>query len=554
MVRAEIRSDGRMSGSEADKEPDPSDYDRAAMRRQVRRQMRERGQRPQREMVEQMFANKMLRAIYSENQLAEVLTDFWFNHFNVDASKREARPYLLSYERDAIRPNVLGDFHDLVSATASHPAMLLYLDNARSRADAGRRTTAELRPRGGRAGTSGRIGTSGRTGTSGRIGATGRMGNGRESFGNQRGSSRSQQPQRPGRREAGLNENYARELMELHTLGVDGGYSQQDVIEVARALTGWMVLPPTGTMRERIDQRLPNERIRQRLGFLERDGFFFNPAFHDAEKKQILGRKFPAGRGIEDGLEVIDLLSSQPSTARYVTRKLAQRFVSDEPSEALQSQLELVFSRTNGNIAEVLRAMVQTEEFWLARRTEIKSPFELVISTVRALDAEVRNPGPLGKWLEQLGEPLYRYQAPTGYPETSDFWVNTGGLLNRMNFGLELAGGMSGLRFDLLGLLDGREPESPEDAVRTFAEVLMPTRDHQQTVAALLPSLGVESLGDRLSRRIDPIETSDDDFGGSMITPAEEPEGQLAVADGIAPEALTQIVGLLIGSPEFQRR
>jgi uncharacterized protein (DUF1800 family) len=315
-----------------------------------------------RELVEA----KLFRAVYSRRQLAEVLTDFWFNHFNVFFDKGADRYLVTAYERDAIRPHVLGGFPALLRATAEHPAMLFYLDNWQSMDP---QAAARLR--------------------------------------------------RPAaKRLRGLNENYARELLELHTLGVDGGYTQQDVIEVARCFTGWTIRDP-------------------RSG----GGFLFNERMHDRGEKSVLGHKTPAGRGVEDGLQVLDLVARHPSTARFISRKLAQRFVADEPPSSLVGKMAKSFTRTNGDIRAVLKTMLDSREFWSGRfyRSKMKSPLELVASSLRSLDAQVSSAAVLGLAVARLGQPLYRKPEPTGYSNSSEEWVSTSGLLHRMNFALALA-------------------------------------------------------------------------------------------------------------------
>jgi uncharacterized protein (DUF1800 family) len=339
----------------------------------------------------------MLRAVYSDRQLQEVLTDFWFNHFNVDARKGPDRFLLTEYERDVIRPHVLGKFRDLLEATAKSPAMLFYLDNWMS-ADpngphmatgpGGRAALAPVR-RGGR-------------------GAFGRM------------------PLPPAPKPApqgktapkGLNENYGRELMELHTLGVDGGYTQKDVTEVARAFTGWTIQNP-------------------RLG----GGFRFEPRIHDLGEKIVLGHVIKAN-GEADGEQVLDILAKHPSTARFIATKLVRRFVSDTPPPALVDRAAVRFRETDGDLREVTRTILTSPEFLSpdAFRAKVKTPFEFVASALRATGADIRDASPLVRTMQQLGMPLYMCQPPTGYKDTADAWVNTGALVNRMNFSLTLAG------------------------------------------------------------------------------------------------------------------
>jgi uncharacterized protein (DUF1800 family) len=315
---------------------------------------------------------KVLRAVYSTRQLQEVLVDFWFNHFNVDARKGADRFMLTEYERDVIRPHVFGKFRDLLGATAKSPAMLFYLDNWMSVDPNGPHLDPRRFPR---------------------------------------------VPRQNQNAPKGLNENYARELMELHTLGVDGGYTQQDVTEVARAFTGWTIDQP-------------------RQG----GGFRFDPRRHDDGKKLVLGHVIQGG-GQRDGEDVLDLLAKHPATARFIATKLARRFVSDTPPPALVNRLVVRFKDTDGDLREVLRTLLTSPEFLAdeAHHAKVKTPFEFVVSAVRATDAEVHDARALVRQIAELGEPLYQCQPPTGYKDTADAWVNTGALVGRMNFGLALA-------------------------------------------------------------------------------------------------------------------
>jgi len=319
---------------------------------------------PAQVVVRDLMEGKLLRAIYSGRQLEEVLTDFWFNHFNVYLDKGADHYLVTEYERDAIRPHVLGKFRDLLEATAKSPAMLFYLDNWQSVGPAPAPARAANQAR------------------------------------------------------RGLNENYGRELMELHTLGVDGGYTQKDVTEVARCFTGWTILQP------------------QRGG-----DFVFNPRAHDNGEKVVLGVKIPAGGGMSDGEKVLDILARHPSTAHFISRELAQRFVADAPPAALVDRMAQTFLKTGGDLREVMKTMLASKEFWSvdAYRTKMNSPLDLVVSAVRAEDGQVDYALNLANQVAQLGEPLYRKQEPTGYSNLGKEWVNTAGLLARMNFALQLA-------------------------------------------------------------------------------------------------------------------
>jgi uncharacterized protein (DUF1800 family) len=357
--------------------------------------------RKQREVLVELSDQKILRAAYSERKLEEVMTDFWFNHFNVFAGKGATQEYLTEYERDTIRPRVFGKFGDLLEATAKSPAMLFYLDNWQSADPDAQNARAQARPG---------AGMFGRPGRNARIGA-------RFPIPMPEGAAQNPNPQRQKR---GLNENYGRELMELHTLGVDGGYTQQDVVNVARAFTGWTIDQPRQGGSFRFEERL-----------------------HDSREKIVLGHKIKAGGGQSDGEQVLDILAKHPSTARFIATKLVRRFVSDTPPPALVDRAAARFRDTDGNIRDVLHTILTSPEFFAADayRAKVKTPFEFVVSAVRATGTEVYDATPLTQAVRQLGMPLYMCQPPTGYADRAEAWVNTGALLNRMNFALQLVGG-----------------------------------------------------------------------------------------------------------------
>ena len=316
---------------------------------------------PQQVVARDLADGKLLRAIYTNRQLEEVLTDFWFNHFNVYLDKGADRYLVTAYERDVIRPHVLGKFRDLLEATAKSPAMLFYLDNWQSVGDRPDRGSAARR---------------------------------------------------------GLNENYGRELLELHTLGVDGGYTQKDVTEVARCFTGWTIKQP----------QLGGE-------------FVFNPKAHDNGAKTVLGVKIPAGGGIDDGEKVLDIISRRPAAAHFISKELAIRFVADDPPPSLVDRMAQTFLKTDGDLRAVMKTMLDSKEFWSvgAYRAKMKSPLELVASAVRAVNGDVEFAFALNNQITVLGEPLYRKQEPTGYSNSGREWMNSAGLLARMNFALSLA-------------------------------------------------------------------------------------------------------------------
>jgi uncharacterized protein (DUF1800 family) len=350
-------------------------------------------------ITQELMQAKILRAAMSERQLEEVLADFWFNHFNVFIGKGQVRQYLTDYEQNVIRPHVLGSFRDLLGATAHSPAMLFYLDNFQSSSPNAAVTISPEMER--------------------------RLNDPRLRPEQRRQLMQRLQMRLPQQRQQrGLNENYARELMELHTLGVDGGYTQKDVIEVARALTGWTIDQP-------------------RMG----GAFLFRPQMHDANEKVILGANFPKGGGQEEGERVLDILAKHPSTARHISYKLAQRFVADEPPKALVDRAAKKFLDTKGDLREVTRVIITSPEFFAAEayRAKVKTPLEFVVSAIRASGATIVNAQPLVQAMQQLGMPLYGCQPPTGYSMTADAWVNTGALLNRMNFAVALVNGGQGM-------------------------------------------------------------------------------------------------------------
>jgi uncharacterized protein (DUF1800 family) len=344
---------------------------------------------------------KLLRAIYSERQLEEVLVDFWFNHFNVFAGKGQTRVYITEYERTAIRPHVLGRFRDLLEATAKSPAMLFYLDNWISSAPAHSTRLSDGSARSGQAAAV---------------------------------RARQANIAQPPRRTRGLNENYARELLELHTLGVDGGYTQTDVVNVARAFTGWTIRLRASRFGGQVGGQIdPNDDM----------GFRFAPAMHDAGAKTVLGETIKAGGGEQDGERVLDILAAHPSTARFIATKLARRFVSDQPPQALVDRAAARFRATGGDLREVVRTIVASPELFAAeaRGAKVKTPLEFVASALRATGADVERATVLIRVLRDLGMPSYFCQPPTGYDETAETWVSSGALVSRMNFAVDLTGG-----------------------------------------------------------------------------------------------------------------
>ncbi len=442
---------------------DPAKTPRKEMNEKISAYRKEHGLRPYGALSNQeLKGQKLMRAVYSENQLAEVMTDFWFNHFNVTTRDGGARSRTLSYERDAIRPNVLGEFRVILGATAKHPAMLYYLDNAQSRmAPPEQRQQAKPEPK--KEVASGEMGMDG--------GMDGDMG-GEMAKAPEKAPAKAQTPPQR-RRKYGLNENYARELMELHTLGVDGGYTQQDVTEVARVLTGWAAAP-YGNGRKNIEKAMARGN---KNNILQGD-FVFRKSWHDDKAKVVLGEKFPAGGGLEEGERVLDMLTSHPSTARFISTKLARRFVNDAPSDDLIDEMAETFTKTNGDIAAVMATLAQSRVFWAEakKRSKMKSPFELAVSSLRALEADVKNPQPMMRWFDRMGEPLYGYLPPTGFPDYAESWANSGTLIARMNFGIHLATGrIRGI--ELKQLPEESAGLTTEEALAMYSKLLLPAQD-----------------------------------------------------------------------------
>ena len=361
-----------------------------------------------REAVQVLAQAKVVRAVYSERQLEEVLVDFWFNHFNVFAGKGRTSLFIPDYEREAIRPHVLGKFRDLLGATAKSPAMLFYLDNWLSADPEAAEQLAAQRQR-------------------------------RAARGGQAAPPNAQQ------RKRGLNENYGRELLELHTLGVDGGYTQQDVIAVARAFTGWTIGRPE-QLAGRRGQGARRTRVPQAPASMDMDlgdaQFRFVRALHDPGEKVVLGHRIKSGGGIDDGERVLDILAAHPSTAKHIAAKLVRRFVSDDPPDALVARVAARFRETDGDLREVVRAVITSPEFFAAdaRRAKMKTPLEFVTSAVRATGRDVSDARPLVRALQQLGMAPYMCQPPTGYDDTADTWITAGALVTRMNVAQQIAG------------------------------------------------------------------------------------------------------------------
>ncbi len=516
-------------------------------------------QRPQRISAE-LQASRILRAVYSERQLQEVMVDFWSNHFNIFAGKGADRWLLVSYDRDTIRPNAMGKFSDLLIATAQSPAMLFYLDNFQSVSP-----NAQLGPGAGRGQRNQQRGGLFDLLMGGRGNRRNRQLRDDQAMPRnpdataQQSAGAPKPPAQPQRQRRGINENYARELMELHTLGVEGGYTQKDVQEVARCFTGWTIFAPRGAAVA--TQAMTNgpraEMLRENAG-----KFFFNARAHDDGEKTVLGHKIPAGGGMKDGLMVLDILAHHPSTAKFVATKLARHFVSDTPPPALVDRVADAFTKSNGDIREALRAVFFSPEFNSAEayRAKIKRPFELTISAIRTLGGETTGGPQLHQWIARMGEPLYGFQTPNGYSDTAESWVNTGALLERLNFGLTLASNrIPGTRVNLKQFLDSGNGQSLDKSqiMERFLGLIVAGDITPKTKEALLKQLNeqaplvVPAMTAETSEMNGPV---GDEMGEGPPFRQRQQGQQLARADANITDPVTKIVGLILGSPEFQRQ
>ncbi len=419
-------------------------------------------------VVTELQRAALLRAVYSERQLYEVMVDFWENHFSIFANKDADRYLLTSFDRDTIRPFAFGRFRDLLGATAHSPAMLFYLDNWRS-------SVARPYP------------------------AT---------------------KDKPAGVDGGLNENYARELMELHTMGVDGGYTQKDVQEVARCFSGWTIQKPN-----------------------EEGLFLYRPGLHDKGEKIVLGHKILAGGGIADGERVLDILATHPSTAHFIALKLARRFISDEPPQSVIDRAAKVFLKTDGSIRETMRAIITAPEFFsrLAYRTKIRSPFEYVVAAMRALNAETDADAAVPGWIARMGQPLFGRITPDGYPDRAEQWLSAGAMLARFNFANALGtNGIKGTRIDPARWLGNADLNDPRAIADRLTSLLLAGDVSPQTLEAMDKIAGKDpARTDELS------ELKGVNYSGALVTQK---------TTSTLPPYVAQLITMVIGSPEFQRR
>ncbi|HMS41443.1 MAG TPA: DUF1800 domain-containing protein [Pyrinomonadaceae bacterium] len=512
-----IRPNQQNQNTDEMKENQMSEADRQKYQKEIAEMYRKYNLGRPNQITQQLISSRIIRATYSERQLQEVMVDFWSNHFNVYSNKAATRWFLPEYDRDVIRPNALGNFKDLLLATAKSPAMLFYLDNFQS-----------ISPN---------------------------ANNNNQANNNRRRNRlmQNQQNQQQQRQQRGINENYAREIMELHTLGVDGGYTQEDIRQVARAFTGWTIVDARGYRRAfaamangKTDQR--TERQMRQAGIptdTPSGTFYFNERWHDDDTKTVLGQKINEG-GIKDGLKVIEILVNHPSTAKFIARKLAVKFVSDAPSEKLVNRVAEAFTKSKGDIKTTLRALFTSEEFFAAEnyRAKIKTPFELLVSSIRTLGADT-NGGQVQSLLNKMGEQLYGYQAPTGYPDTAEDWVNTGALLERMNFAVALSSNqIPGTRVDLKKFEAKEKTQILENSLAAilYGEVNPNTR------TMLLKQIEQPLIQTKLDSDMD------EDDGEMMQGGGQTRQNRTRLNAPSGNAEVFKIVGLILGSPDFQRQ
>jgi uncharacterized protein (DUF1800 family) len=508
--------------------------DRPAYREALKKLQADYGFRPLQELQRELINQKVIRAVYSDAQLQEVLTDFWFNHFNVSLTKNQVQQLVLPYERDAIRPNVLNNFSSILFATAKHPAMLLYLDNALSIGNDNEYAKRQLK-------AAQRLVD---LNAAKKILAAASVSE--DSMQKMDAMENQMSTQIKKRKSQGLNENYAREVMELHTLGVNGGYTQSDVTELARALTGWGVKPmyEEGPLAKRFSNIPPAQLVRR--GLQVQDCFLFSGEKHDENAKTILGKTFPANGGYNEGMEALAMLASHPATARFIATKMAAKFIADEPPIAVVDEMAKTFLRSKGDIKEVLLTMVMHPNFWTKakEKEKIKSPFELAVSAVRATGTEVAAPYQVFTWSEKMGQKFYFYQAPTGFPDRANFWINTGSLLNRMNFGMAIAAQkIPGFKTNLLALNQNHEPESVEEALQIYTKLLLPVANQKENSERIMSIVRAQNIDQKIA-------SATKDTGGMQDMQKES----MSDMNNTPLKSMAQVVGVIIGSPAFQRK
>ena len=534
---------------------DMSEADKKERRDKIQALYQKYDLKPAGQIVPQIVANRVLRDVYSERQLQEVMVDFWQNHFNVFAGKAAVRWFIPSYERDVLRPNALGNFKDLLVGTAKHPAMLFYLDNFESVSpnaqgpgnNQNAQRLQQLIKNGGQLPPQARQRLKQQYGVN-------------DAQLDQRLKQMRDNPQAAPkqRQKRGINENYARELMELHTLGVDSGYTQKDIVEVAKCFTGWTIADPRGYRKAAAnmiegteDKRLG--RLQKLAGVpddVESGEFYFNPRWHESGAKTVLGQTINEG-GEKDGLKVLDILVNSPATAKFIALKLAIKFVSDKPSDGLVARVADAFHKSNGDIKTTLRAIFTDKEFFAPEnyRAKIKSPIELAVSSVRTLGADTNASPAMLAMLNKLGEVPYGYQAPTGYPDLAEDWVNTGALLERLNFAVAIASNrIPGTRVDLKAYDQKDEAKMLDHAIKEILDGEISPGTKAMLVKQIDQPLPEVKTGSELG---DP-QMDVPNMRGAGQQGGQNRQARLLNPSG-NPEVF-KVVSLVLGTPEFQRQ
>jgi uncharacterized protein (DUF1800 family) len=514
---------------------------------QLKAYMAAHGIKPDQELYRQFVQHNILRAVYSRNQLQAVMTRFWFNHFNVSLFKGECASFIPAYERESIAAFALGHFDSLLLATAQSPAMLFYLDNATSvAADKPKPATDVI-----------------------------------QQMGTMNAADTVPPPVKaktpPAAPPKGLNENYARELMELHTLGVDGGYTQEDVTQAARILTGWTIYPfadmGVAALYKGAVARVGEDKLAEK-GYLRRGDFLFVANKHDVQPKEVLGHHFDGGKDASaaygEGLELLQMLAHHPATARFICRKLAAHFVCDNPPRALTDQMARSFLASNGDIRQVLITMVSSRIFWDKKyaNAKTKSPFEYAVSAVRVLHADITDGDVLSAWITKMGERCYYYPAPTGFPDRAAFWINTGTLMSRINFAMKLsAGKLAGVQPDAGGYTTAATGQDTAAAAAALCNSLLPGRNTGLLRSEILPLFrdaafmkSVQGTIALASPTPPPVKTDVGAPGDMMLMSAVPDSTTVAAAPVTKTEAAplpalpAAIAGLILASPAFQQR
>lgn len=536
---------------------DTTKADQQERRQRLAELYREYDLKPAAQLLPAIAANRILRAVYSERQLQETMVDFWQNHFNVFAGKAAVRWYIPSYERDVLRKNALGNFKDLLVGTAQHPAMLFFLDNYQSvspdskgpEKNANANRVQRLIKSGGQLPPQARE----------RLKQLYRVNDDQldERLKQMREDPKAAAAKnRPSR---GINENYARELMELHTLGVEGGYTQKDIVEVAKCFTGWTIADPQGYRRAAASMIQGNDekrltRLQRQQGVpddIDSGEFYFNARWHEGGTKTVLGQSINEG-GIKDGLKVLDILVNSQSTAKFIAQKLAVKFVSDNPSPALVARVAEAFHRSGGDIKTTLRAMFTDKEFFAPEnyKAKIKTPFELAISSIRAVGAETNGGPQLLAMLNKLGEVPYGYQAPTGYPDMAEDWVNTGALLERMNFAIAFASNrIPGTTVNLKDFSGSDKKALLDKAIA----MILDGEISPETKATLVK---------QLDQPLPEVKAGKEMADVSLTVPNMRPAGQQGkgqnrearLLNATGDPEVVKAVSLVLGTPEFQRQ